>query len=107
MLRERKLDLVIGRVMSSIFGDDLTSEFLCNERMYVVAGTTSRGVAYTYAFLNTFPASLGHSPQGGCHLRAHSIIGSARPRRMQACAGRGSPSHQRVHARLSTRYART
>ena len=41
MLRQRKVDLVIGRVPSSIFGDDLTSEFLFDERMYVVAGTKS------------------------------------------------------------------
>jgi DNA-binding transcriptional LysR family regulator len=41
MLRERKLDLVVGRVRSSIFGDDLTSEFLFNECMHVVAGAKS------------------------------------------------------------------
>ena len=41
MLRERKLDLVLGRVLDSIFGDDLTSEFLFDERMYVVAGIKS------------------------------------------------------------------
>jgi DNA-binding transcriptional LysR family regulator len=41
MLRERKLDLVLGRVLESVFGDDLTSEFLFDERMYVVAGTKS------------------------------------------------------------------
>jgi DNA-binding transcriptional LysR family regulator len=38
MLRERRLDLVLGRVSDSVFGDDLTSEFLFDERMYVVAG---------------------------------------------------------------------
>jgi len=41
MLRERKLDLVLGRVLDSVFGDDLTSEFLFNERMHVVAGIKS------------------------------------------------------------------
>jgi DNA-binding transcriptional LysR family regulator len=41
MLRERKLDFVIGRVPSSIFGEDLTSEFLFDERLHVVAGVTS------------------------------------------------------------------
>jgi len=41
MLRERKLDLVLGRVLESVFGDDLTSEFLFDERMYVVAGMKS------------------------------------------------------------------
>lgn len=41
MLRERKLDLVVGRVLSSIFGDDLTSEFLFDDCMHVVAGTKS------------------------------------------------------------------
>ena len=40
-LRQRKLDLVVGRVPSAVFGDDLTSEFLCDERMYVVAGIKS------------------------------------------------------------------
>src|SRR5689334_9925877 len=42
MLRERKLDFVIGRVPASVFGDDLTSEFLFNEQMHVVAGASSR-----------------------------------------------------------------
>lgn len=41
MLRERKLDLVVGRVLSSIFGEDLTSEFLFDECMHVVAGLKS------------------------------------------------------------------
>jgi DNA-binding transcriptional LysR family regulator len=41
MLRERKLDLVLGRVLSSIFGDDLTSEFLFEDHMHVVAGAKS------------------------------------------------------------------
>lgn len=41
LLRERKLDLVLGRVLDSIFGEDLTSEFLFDERMYVVAGLKS------------------------------------------------------------------
>lgn len=41
MLRERKLDLVLGRVLGSIFGDDLTSEFLFEDRMHVVAGAKS------------------------------------------------------------------
>jgi DNA-binding transcriptional LysR family regulator len=41
MLRERKLDLVIGRVLSSVFGEDLTSEFLFEDGMHVVAGLKS------------------------------------------------------------------
>jgi DNA-binding transcriptional LysR family regulator len=41
MLRERKLDLVVGRVLSSIFGEDLISEFLFEDCMHVVAGTKS------------------------------------------------------------------
>jgi DNA-binding transcriptional LysR family regulator len=41
LLRERKLDLVIGRVLSSVFGDDLTSEFLFDECIHVVAGAKS------------------------------------------------------------------
>ena len=41
MLRERKLDLVVGRVLSSVFGEDLTSEFLFDDCMHVVAGTKS------------------------------------------------------------------
>ena len=41
MLRERKLDVVVGRVLSSVFGDDLTLDFLFQESMYVVAGLTS------------------------------------------------------------------
>jgi len=41
MLRDRKLDLVLGRVLSSIFGDDLSSEFLFDDCMHVVAGTKS------------------------------------------------------------------
>jgi DNA-binding transcriptional LysR family regulator len=40
-LRERKLDLVLGRVLSSIFGDDLVSEFAFDEDMHVVAGAKS------------------------------------------------------------------
>jgi DNA-binding transcriptional LysR family regulator len=39
MLRERRLDLVIGRVLSSIFGEDLTSEILFDDCLHVVAGT--------------------------------------------------------------------
>jgi DNA-binding transcriptional LysR family regulator len=41
MLRERKLDLVLGRVQSSVFSDDLTSEFLFEDCMHVVAGAKS------------------------------------------------------------------
>jgi DNA-binding transcriptional LysR family regulator len=41
LLRERKLDFVIGRVPAAIFGEDLTAEFLFDERMYVVAGAKS------------------------------------------------------------------
>jgi DNA-binding transcriptional LysR family regulator len=40
-LRERKLDLVIGRVPTSIFGDDLISERLFDDRLHVVAGLES------------------------------------------------------------------
>jgi DNA-binding transcriptional LysR family regulator len=38
MLRDRKLDLVLGRVPNSIFGEDLCSEFLFDDCMHVVAG---------------------------------------------------------------------
>ena len=41
MLRERKLDLVLGRVPSSIFGEDLSAKFLLDESMHVVAGLKS------------------------------------------------------------------
>src|SRR5262245_55090554 len=41
MLRERKLDFVVGRVPSSVFGDDLISEFLFDDRLHVVAGANS------------------------------------------------------------------
>jgi DNA-binding transcriptional LysR family regulator len=41
MLRERRLDLVIGRVLNSVFGEDLTSEFLFEEGLRVVAGLKS------------------------------------------------------------------
>ena len=41
MLRERKLDLVVGRVPGAVFGEDLSAEFLCDERMHVVAGSNS------------------------------------------------------------------
>ena len=41
MLRERKLDLVLGRVLSSVFGEDLSSEFLFDDCMHVVAGPKS------------------------------------------------------------------
>jgi DNA-binding transcriptional LysR family regulator len=41
MLRERKLDFVIGRVPASIFGEDLTAEFLFDDCMHVVAGANS------------------------------------------------------------------
>jgi DNA-binding transcriptional LysR family regulator len=42
MLRERKLDLVLGRVLGSVFGEDLSSEFLFDDCMHVVAGRKSR-----------------------------------------------------------------
>jgi len=41
MLRARKLDLVVGRVLDSILSDDLAPEFLFEERMHVVAGAKS------------------------------------------------------------------
>ena len=41
MLRERKLDLVVGRVPSSVFSEDLISEFLFDDRIRVVAGLKS------------------------------------------------------------------
>ena len=41
MLRDRKLDLVLGRVLNSIFGEDLSSEFLFDDCMHVVAGAKS------------------------------------------------------------------
>ena len=40
-LRERKLDLVMGRVLSAIFGGDLTAERLFEDRLHVVAGIDS------------------------------------------------------------------
>jgi DNA-binding transcriptional LysR family regulator len=40
-LRERKLDLVIGRISTSMFGDDLASETLFEDRMFVVAGASN------------------------------------------------------------------
>ena len=45
MLRERKLDLVLGRVPSPIFGEDLNAEFLLDDSMRVVAGLKSPLVA--------------------------------------------------------------
>src|SRR5262245_23130371 len=41
LLRERKLDLVLGRVPNPIFGEDLSSEFLFDDCMHVVAGAKS------------------------------------------------------------------
>jgi DNA-binding transcriptional LysR family regulator len=41
MLRERKLDFVVGRVPGAVFGEDLISEFLFNDGMHVVAGAKS------------------------------------------------------------------
>jgi len=41
MLRERKLDLVVGRVPSHVFGEDLISESLFDDRIKVVAGLQS------------------------------------------------------------------
>jgi len=41
LLRERKLDVVIGRVPTSVFGDDLTSEFLFDDELHVVVGVKS------------------------------------------------------------------
>jgi DNA-binding transcriptional LysR family regulator len=38
LLRERKLDVVIGRTVSSAFGEDLASETLFEDQMFVVAG---------------------------------------------------------------------
>jgi DNA-binding transcriptional LysR family regulator len=40
-LRERKLDLVVGRVLSAFFGDDLAAERLFDDRLHVVAGIDS------------------------------------------------------------------
>jgi DNA-binding transcriptional LysR family regulator len=42
MLRERKLDLVIGRIPGSMFADDLAADALFEERLPVVAGPGSR-----------------------------------------------------------------
>lgn len=41
MLRERKLDFVVGRVPSSIFGEDLIAEILFDDCMHAVAGANS------------------------------------------------------------------
>ena len=41
MLRERRLDFVVGRVPSSIFGEDLVSELLFDDALHVVAGVNS------------------------------------------------------------------
>jgi DNA-binding transcriptional LysR family regulator len=38
LLRERELDLVIGRTSTGGFGDDLVSEILFEDRMCVVTG---------------------------------------------------------------------
>jgi DNA-binding transcriptional LysR family regulator len=38
LLRERKLDLVVGRTATSKVGDDLATETLFDDRMHVVAG---------------------------------------------------------------------
>jgi DNA-binding transcriptional LysR family regulator len=42
LLRERKLDLVIGRISTGGFGEDLVSETLFEDRMCVVAGADTR-----------------------------------------------------------------
>jgi DNA-binding transcriptional LysR family regulator len=42
MLRERRLDIVIGRVLSSVFGDDLSADYLFDDTLHVVAGASSR-----------------------------------------------------------------
>jgi DNA-binding transcriptional LysR family regulator len=42
LLRERKLDLVIGRTSTGGFGEDLVSEILFEDRMCVVAGADTR-----------------------------------------------------------------
>ena len=42
MLRERKLDFVVGRVPAAVFGEDLMSEFLFDDALHVVAGADSR-----------------------------------------------------------------
>jgi DNA-binding transcriptional LysR family regulator len=41
MLRDRKLDLVVGRVQAALLGEDLMCEVLFDERMHVVAGLES------------------------------------------------------------------
>jgi len=41
MLRERKLDFVVGRVPAAVFGEDLISEFLFDDCLRVVAGAKS------------------------------------------------------------------
>jgi DNA-binding transcriptional LysR family regulator len=41
MLRERKLDLVVGRVPASVFGEDLALEWLFDDCIRVVAGLNS------------------------------------------------------------------
>jgi DNA-binding transcriptional LysR family regulator len=41
LLRERKLDVVVGRVPAPVFGEDLMSEFLFDDELHVVAGLRS------------------------------------------------------------------
>jgi DNA-binding transcriptional LysR family regulator len=42
MLRARRLDIVIGRVLRSVYGDDLASDYLFDDTLHVVAGASSR-----------------------------------------------------------------
>src|ERR1044071_66222 len=41
MLRERKLDFVVGRVPATVFGEDRSEEFLFDNCLHVVAGAKS------------------------------------------------------------------
>ena len=41
MLRDRKLDFVVGRVPGAVFGEDLSSEFLFDDGLHVVASAKS------------------------------------------------------------------
>lgn len=58
MLRERRLDIVIGRVLSSVYGDDLASDYLFDDTLHVVVGASSRWAKRSKINL----AELGREP---------------------------------------------
>ena len=79
MLRERKLDFVIGRVPKAIFGDDLVSEFLFDDCLHVVAGADSHWSRRRRTRRSTIAATTGGRPRpASTRCRRSSALSSSR-----------------------------